>query len=217
MFYSNGHATAYDELISFYPMFYREVLEMRAILEAEGHVLDDSAKEMYRVLDNNFIDTADNATIERLEKFLRITPEAGSSYEDRRRNVKLYFTGFGKISATKLKEMLFPFTETEAKITFAPADESGNNLLAFEIPRGEKRHFSSADLMELLARRIPAHLWYGVTVIHSEENKLYFGTATILLQEMGIPSVEEDVSAISYLVDELGNTLTDELGNILIL
>lgn len=217
MFYSNGYAKTYDELITFYPMFYREVLEMRAILEADGRILDDSAEEIYRVLDNAFIDTADNATIERLEKFLRITPEASSSYEDRRRNVKLYFTGFGKISATKLKEMLFPFTETEAQITFAPADESGNNLLAFEIPRGEKRHFSSADLMELLARRIPAHLWYGVTVIHSEENKLYFGTATILLQEMGIPSVEEDVSAISYLVDELGNTLTDELGNILIL
>lgn len=215
MFYSNG--TTYDELISFYPMFYREVLEMRAILEAEGHVLDDSAKEIYRVLDNAFIDTADNATIARLEKFLRITPEAGSSYEDRRRNIKIYFTGFGKISASKLKDMLFPFTETEAKITFAPADESGNNLLAFEIPRGEKRNFSSADVMELLARRIPAHLWYGVTVIHSEESNLFFGATAIFLQEMGIPSVPEDVSAIAYLVDESGNTLTDELGNILII
>lgn len=217
MYYSNAHENNYEELITNYPMFYREVLEIRAILEADGRVLDDSVKEINRVIDNAFIDAADNTTIERLEKFLRITPEATSSYEARRRNIKLYFTGFGKISASKLKDMLFPFTETEPNITFAPADEDGNNLLAFEIPRGEKRQFSSADLMDLLARRIPAHLWYGVTVIHSEENKLYFGTATILLQEMGISCVSDEDPAISYLADELGNTLTDELGNILIL
>lgn len=217
MYYSNGFEKTYEELITFYPMFYRDVLEMRAILEADGRLLDNSVKEINRVIDNAFIDAADNATIERLEKFLRITPEATSSYEDRRRNIKLYFTGFGKISASKLKEMLFPFTETETKITFRPADEYGNNLLAITIPRGEKPHLSSADIMDLLARRIPAHLWYGVTIIHSMENKLYFGAVTTILREVGIPSIQENVDNISYLVDELGNTLTDELGHILIL
>lgn len=217
MYYSNGYATTFEELLSHYPMFYREVLEMRAILEADGRLLDDNVKEINKVIDNAFIDTADNETIERLEKFLHISPEATSSYEDRRRNVKLYFTGFGKISASKLKEMLYPFTETEAQITYAPGDIDGNNLLAFSIPRGEKRHFSSSDIMDLLARRIPAHLWYGVTIVHTEKNGIYFGTTTIHLQEMGIPSEAEEVSNIAYLANERGNTLTDELGNILIL
>ncbi len=217
MFYNSGFEKSYDELISFYPMFYREVLEMRAILEADGRILDDSAKEIFRVLDNAFIDTADNETIERFEQFLRIMPKAESSYEDRRSNVKAYFTGFGKISASKLKAMLFPFTETETSITFQPADDAGNNILTLTIPRGTKSQISALDIMQLLERRIPAHLWYAVNIVHTVQSNLYFGAIAFFLKEIEISSVAEDVSAIDYLTDENNDILTDELGNILII
>lgn len=217
MLHSKEYNNSFEEIISHYPLFYRDVLEIRAIIEAEGRILDGAYDNINRLLDNAFIDTADIETIERFERFLRIKPKEDSSFEERRRNVKLYFTGFGKISATTLKQMLFPFTETEAQITFAPNDEYGNNMLSITIPRGEQTQISYVDLMDFLARRIPAHLWFEVNIIQTNNANLYFGFVSITLKEMDVTSAEEDVTNITYLTNEKGNTLTDEQGNILIL
>lgn len=215
MLQRKDYASSYEELISHYPMFYRDVLEMRAILEAEGKILDEAVENINRLLDNAFLSTADEATIGRLEAFLRITPDANASVEDRRKNIWLYYTGFGKISATKLKALLFPYTESEAAITFSPADEAHNNLLRIVIPRGTTEHISELDIMRLLARRLPAHIWYGVEVVYSESAPLFFGIATAYISERTLLSEEEDISAIPYFGDELDMILTDELGAIL--
>lgn len=175
-------------------MFYREVLEMRAILEADGRILDETFYNINKLLDNAFIDTADLDTIERLEKFLRIKPDESSSFEERRINVKTYVTGFGKISASTLKSIIFPYTGTEAEISFLPADEHDNNLLSIVISRGEKEQVAYFDMLGVLARRIPAHLWYRVDVKQPENANLYFGIVTITLKEMNLHSEEETIA-----------------------
>ena len=81
----------YDELITYYPKFYRDVLEMRAILEAHGAVLDELEDNIELVFFNNFIDTADEQTISDLEKFLDIKLNRSRSLEVRRRFVKSFF------------------------------------------------------------------------------------------------------------------------------
>ncbi len=193
MLHSKDYQSAYEEIISHYPMFYREVLEMRAILEAEGRILDETIDNINTLLNNAFIDTADLNTIDRLERFLRIKPDEASSIDDRRTNVKAYVTGFGKISASTLKSIIFPFTETEAVLTFLPADEQDNDLLSIVIPRGEKEQVAYFDMLSILARRIPAHLWYRVDVIQPENANFYFGIVTITLNEISLRSEEETI------------------------
>lgn len=41
-FYGNQFGSSYEELISYYPRYYRDVLEMVAILNAQGKLLDDA-------------------------------------------------------------------------------------------------------------------------------------------------------------------------------
>ena len=215
MLYSSGFSTSYEELISRYPLFYRDVLEMRAILEAEGRALDSAVNNINLVLDNAFLFTADESAIARLEAFLRINPDDNATLEERRNALWLYYTGFGKMSASKLKELLFPYTGEDCSISFSAADKARNNLLRIVMQRGTTERLSELDIMCLLARRLPAHIWYGVEVVYSEKSNLFFGIATTYINEMILPSEPEDVSAIAYFVDELGDVLIDELGTIL--
>ena len=216
MYYSNAFPSTYEELISYYPTFYRDVLEMRAILEAEGRLLDSQIESFNTVIDNCFIDTADEETITRLEKFLHITPNT-DDLNGRRQTIKLYFTGFGKMSASKLKDFLFPFTQTESTITFKPADEAQNNLLKIVIPRGNTERFSALEVMKLLALRLPTHIWYGVDIQYEDDTHYYLGFSTVMLNESTVASQQEDFSAIDCLTDENTNVLTDEAGMLLII
>lgn len=215
MLYRKDYPTSYEEIISHYPMFYRDVLEMRAIIEADGRALDELDDNINLLLDNAFLQTADEPTIARLEAFLGITPDDNATVEERRQTLWQYYIGFGKISASKLKALLFPFTESESSITFAPADVAMNNLLRIVLPRGSTKRISELDIMKLLARRLPAHIWYGLEVVYSESAPLFFGICTTYLSEISIDAVEEDVSAIAYFADELEALLIDEVGAIL--
>ena len=71
-FYNRYFNNNYDELITYYPQFYRDVLEMRAILEAHGATLDVLQDGIERTYLNNFIDYADEQTIANFERFIGI-------------------------------------------------------------------------------------------------------------------------------------------------
>lgn len=49
-FYGNQFGSSYEELISYYPRYYRNVLEMVAILNAQGKLLDDAKAQIEQKL-----------------------------------------------------------------------------------------------------------------------------------------------------------------------
>lgn len=49
----------YEELITYYPVFYREVYEMVEILKAQGRLADNLQNSIEQVFSNQFIDSAD--------------------------------------------------------------------------------------------------------------------------------------------------------------
>jgi hypothetical protein len=164
MYYSNGFPTAYDELITFYPVFYRDVYEMDAILRANGKLADDLVANIDSVINNNFIRTADEATISRLEAFLWLTTNHFRTLDERKRLVYSFFVGFGKMSASKIMEIMTAFTDTPATVAFEPGDADGNNYLSIYIKRGTVERLFFGDIDTILTRRIPAHLPYKLYV-----------------------------------------------------
>lgn len=215
MFYNNGYESSYEELISYYPMFYRGVLEMRAILEAEGKSLDAALMNINKVIDNAFIDTADEETIATLERFLLLEADPQSSLEERRKVVKSHFGGFGKVSATVLKNIISSYTDGNVHITFRPEDPEGNNLLNIDVYRGKTENFSALEILKTIKRRLPAHIWFGVNVKHEHHTQINTGTLTVLLRECHL-GTDTEIILYVYIADERGDTLTDELGNIII-
>lgn len=216
-FYDKYFANNYEELITYYPRFYRDVFEMVEILKAHGRIADGLEKNIEQVYFNCFIDYADENTISKFETFLSIERDRNSSLNERRRLIKSYISGFGKISATRIKEMLYPFTETECDVTFLPADEERNNLLNITVPRGATENVPFLKIIDLLSKRLPAHIWFNLGFVYPNEHILHPGFATYEAQTIAFTDYDRgDIFEVTWLIDENGDTLVDEAENILL-
>lgn len=165
-FYEKYFASNYEELITYYPRFYREVFEMVEILKAHGRIADELEDNIEQAYLNSFIDYADEATITKLEKFLMIGLNKSRSLEERRRLVKSYFVGFGKVSASMLEEMITSYTNAPVKSRFEPCDEEGNNQLYIEFERGKEPTLHMSDINLLLGKKIPAHISWQAAIVY---------------------------------------------------
>lgn len=150
----------YDELITFYPRFYREVFEMEAILRAEGSLADGIQCGIEKMLMNNFIDEMDEDTLTKLETFLDLSMMKKRTVEERRRFIKSFFAGLGKVSETRIAEMIRAYTGADTKCDFYPFDEKGNNRLDIQFERGNAPVIYISDIYTLLAKMLPAHIEY---------------------------------------------------------
>lgn len=143
--YSNN----FKELCAAMPIFYLDVFEMRAILRAQGRLLDGLCDGMEHLVDVNFILTADEATIRMWEKALEITYKSKLTLEQRKRVVIGYIIGLGHIGEREIREIIGQYTPGHVDFDFMRG--TIDILVEGEIP-GEE------NLLETLLRRIPAHL-----------------------------------------------------------
>lgn len=165
-FYDKYFANNYEELITYYPRFYRDVFEMVEILKAHGGVADELEANIEQTYLNSFIDYADEETIEQLEKFLMIGLNKSRTLEERRRLVKSYFVGFGKVSASMIVEMIQSYTGASVDIKFEPFDDEGNNMLYIHFQRGNEPTLYMSDINLLLSKKMPAHIQYQAAVTY---------------------------------------------------
>lgn len=165
-FYDKYYENNYEELITYYPRFYREVFEMVEILKANGRIDDELEANIEQTYLNNFIDFADEATIAKLEKFLMIGLNKSRTLEERRRLVKSYFVGFGKVSASMLAEMIQSYTGAGVESRFETSDEEGNNTLYINFQRGKEPTLYMSDINLLLGKKIPAHINWQAAVTY---------------------------------------------------
>lgn len=150
----------YDQLITYYPRFYREVLEMDAILRAEGGLADGIQNGIDKMLMNCFIDGADEDTLTELEAFLGLSLLKQRTVEERRRFIKSFFAGQGEVSQTRIAEMIRAYTGADTVCVLEPFDEAGNNRLDIQFERGGVDVIYISDIYTLLAKMLPAHIEY---------------------------------------------------------
>lgn len=165
-FYEKYFGCNYEELITYYPRFYREVFEMVEILKAHGKIADELEDNIERTFLNCFIDYADETTIAKLEKFLQIGLNKSRTLEERRRLVKSFFIGFGKVSASMLAGMIQSYTGAGVKSRFEPCDDERNNMLYLDFQRGNEPTLYMSDINLLLSKKIPAHIKWQAAVTY---------------------------------------------------
>lgn len=165
-FYNRYFVNGYEELITYYPRFYREVYEMVEILKAHGKTADGVEDNIERIYLNCFIDYADEATIAKLERFLDIGLNRSRTLEERRRLVKSFFVGFGKVSASMLEEMIQSYTGAGVSSRFEPCDKEGNNMLYLNFERGDEPTLYTGDINLLLGKKIPAHIAWQAAITY---------------------------------------------------
>lgn len=179
MIFNDYYASSYDELKTYYPTFYTEVKEMQAVLKAEGDLIDDVKSGIETVFGDCFIDSADEKTIAKLETFLHIHMHGERSLDDRRRLVKSYFVGSGKLSASLLSDIIGTYTGAKSQCRFEPCDIQGNNALFIDTERGAETSFYASDIMELIRAKLPAHISFQFNVVYESKvqisNEIIFG------------------------------------------
>ncbi|QIB26111.1 putative phage tail protein [Caloranaerobacter azorensis] len=148
----------YEEIKTFLPDFYNDILEMQLYFHSLGSQLDKAEESNTKVLFNNFIYRADEDTIERLEKYLYLPIDKKKPLEDRRRLVASFFVGFGKMSASKIKEIVYQFTNAIPDVKFE------DSTIIVEIERGYTESLYLVDVATILSRKLPAHLGFTLSV-----------------------------------------------------
>lgn len=139
----------FQELCAAMPLFYLDVKEMRAILRAQGHALDGVCDGMERLVDVDFVLTADEAVIGMWERALEITYKSRLTLEQRKRVVISYIIGLGHIGEREIRGIIGQYTPDHVDFDFLRGTIS---ILV------EGKIFDEENLVEALLRRIPAHL-----------------------------------------------------------
>ena len=172
--YNNYYKNNYEELITYYPVFYREVYEMVEILKAQGRLADDMQSSIEQVFSNQFIDSADENVISSYEKIIGIISDPSKSIGERRRLVKARLIGSGKISASVISDMIKTYTGGDVKCSFEPFDAEENNKLYINAERGDSTRIDWHEIKNLLDEKLPAHIEYELSLIIEAPMFLFF-------------------------------------------
>lgn len=208
----------YELIKSYYPRFYDRIYEMQEILKAQGKVLDAAEIAFEIVLNNMFINYMDYDAVASLEEFLSIIPSSNQSLDDRKKVLTAHFRGFGKISATVIKETSSSYN-LEAETFFDERDDNGNFLLRIKLKAPRYSDFISdyVENVRILDIRLPAHLKKFYDIVFETDSKIGLAQISVFRLHFKQASEEIDLSnAPVWFVDDNGNMLLDDEGNILI-
>lgn len=195
----NSYPSVYDEIRSFYPEYLKKVREIDEIIRTFGFIGDDITTAIEIILNNNFILSADERMITKLERFIGIT-EISPDINARRQSVLSYFVGFGKISSSLLKEIIAVFADSDADISFNQREENGSYILVINISKNEKYNADYNRLYSLLLNRIPAHIKTRLIVTYPAiPIDIFVGMAFCVGLNYQIECEPFDVSSISVL------------------
>jgi len=153
--YERYYKSNYEELITYYPRYYRDVFEMVEILKAFGRVSDGLEENIEQAYLNNFILTADAETVKVWEGILDITYTQKLTLDQRKRVVIARIMGYGHIGEPEIRGIIANYTERAVAVDFA------RGVISIVI---EGEIFDEANLWNTLLRRIPAHLALDVKI-----------------------------------------------------
>lgn len=159
LLYDNAYPSVYEEIKTWYPVWYRDVLEMDAIWRVWGGQLDEIQAGIIQAIDNNFINHCDIQTLGKFEEFLGIQYDGARTVDERRRAIRAYFIGGNHIGKKEIQELISIFTDGAAsELEFAPSKETGKNRLTIYVDRKPGPQIRYGDIFAALGRKIPAHL-----------------------------------------------------------
>ena len=213
-----GYPNNYEILKMKYPRFYDRVLEMQAILKAQGDILNEIQIAYEIILNDMFIIHMDENSVSILESFLNIIPASHQTLDERKKILIAHFKGFGKISSKAIREISKEYN-LEAETYFDEQDENLNFLLRIKlrVPRNSDEISNYVDNIKILDIRLPAHLKKFYDILFYSESRVGLAEISVFKYHFKHNQEAVDLSdAPDYFVDDDGNMLLDDGGNIII-
>lgn len=183
--YDNAWPHVYEEIKRFYPVWYRDVLEMDAIWRAQGVELDGVRAAVESLINNSYIMTADLQTITCLEDFLRISSGAAQTLDERRQVILAFIRGQGHIGAPEIRNIVSAFTSGAISVGFSLG------TVCVAVTHAAEEPFNQKVCGMILLARIPAHLRLRMSeIIHARETaSLHVGGAMGMITRIPISAL----------------------------
>lgn len=193
------------KLIEYLPPEFAKIAEYSELCRTEQPFFDDLWKAAQLILDNQFIDTADENGVCMWEKELGIVPLAADTLEERKQRIKAAWT-YGIVYTYRwlcgwLKD-------------FSDSADVKDYTLNVKLPSG----CDYANILDTLRRYISANIAINPTITLKESDlKLYAGLAirTSFARNISTFDTAETIETIGLLTDENGYFLADEQNKIL--
>lgn len=152
-FFYNDSRSEYEEVKSYYPVWYPQIKEMNANFYLSGSFLDRMALDMERTANNHFVMEMEETIIDRLLSYFGVETDPESSLEEKRSVLAALYDGNGKVSASQIMGWvkIFHGPSIKSEIIFT-------NQLKVSIYLQEIEDLVRRDMYEFLKERIPAHL-----------------------------------------------------------
>lgn len=206
--YSN--INAYEQISSFYPRWYLDFYEMREIIRIEALVAENAQKAIDLILDNHFLDTINEDKASELEEYLNISDISSRSIEERRKIIKSYFLGRGKLSLSQIIAIVQALSGGDVNGDFSLGDSIANHYIKLRITNCDIKYML-VDIISTLKERVPAHLWVELFYTPRKIEKLLTynsGERNALQSVIGSPGTrKESADAGSYTACVQRNTL----------
>ena len=167
------------DLVSYLPPFLAEFKEIAVALEAENpeFVLVWDAAE--RVLQNEFIETADEYGIARFEKILNILPSTEDTLESRRVRVQSHWFGTTPYTLSQIRDMLETLCGSG---NCSVALVSNEYTLVVKIALAAKSNYT--DVKALLERVVPVNMVIDLRQLYNTHAQLSIFTHAQLRNEV---------------------------------
>lgn len=151
-----------EQIRNMYPKWYLDIYEMREIIQIEALLAENLQKAIELILDNHFIDTIDENKASELERYLGITGTSNRPIDERRKIIKTYFLGRGKLSMSQIIAIVEALTNGVCRGSFSIGDAYSNNTIKLSITDCDVKNML-IDVIDTLKQRVPAHLWVDIS------------------------------------------------------
>lgn len=154
-FYDKYYKNCYEELRTYYPLFYENVYEMQEILKTFGKLSDDLEAVIEQTFLNNFILHADSETLKIWENIFNISYSDNLPLEQRRRVVIGYISGEKHIGEQEIRSLFSTYKSVLQEISLE------NGIVKIHAVGAV---FDERNFFKTFLKIIPAHLTPYITV-----------------------------------------------------
>lgn len=147
----------YEEIKSYYPVFYHDVAEMEALFRCYGKISDKLFQGKKLLIETQSFLKMEERMCSRLEKFFWIEKNKVLSLDSRRKALQLLISGNGKMKASTIKDMISVYSDALVEIKFT-------NYLEIKLSRSENESEFMPSILEILGEKLPAHIAYYLAI-----------------------------------------------------
>jgi len=154
--FDNREYSNYEQIVEMGPSWLTDFREMDANYQYAGWTLDLAAYFLEMLINNEFPEHCDEATLAKFERILRIEYDNEMSLEERRRTVSAFWAGNGKLNKTAIEGIVKSYTGQDAAISWS------DQTLVIDFDNTETAVVAMSMLQRILERRMPAHIDYQI-------------------------------------------------------